>query len=172
MPLKNIDKADPKLIEYWYMIADHGQTTVAFPDKKSATNIRSQMSTYRSLAAHQGPTMYEMTKDYILTVSSVAVNQWVIFGTKPVPISITPSKPLPSHYYNPQEHHHNPIGLSPTGIPMQMPEVLSQAEMPQPLTQEEMKQMEREADRQRNINLLKKLGFDKPPTMNPLSEEE
>lgn len=166
MPLKNIGKANPKLTHWWMEIEAQGCTQVGWPDKQSATNVRSQLSTLRSLAATQAPSLYDITKDIQLTVQLHSANNWVIVGRKPQPLTAIASSPPARaldviERYVPSEHHHNPTGLTPTGIPMVMPEAL-----PIQLTDEQMKEIERAETRARDEEMLRKLGFDKPLKRN------
>lgn len=123
MPLKNIDNANPKLVEYWLNIADTGMVQELFANKQIAANIRSQMGTLRNLARKQSPSLWEMTEMFTLQTIPWNNGMFAIQGLRPIKVTDIPQLSVPP--VNVGVTHHNPLVLSPTGIPMPMPEVLA-----------------------------------------------
>jgi hypothetical protein len=178
MPLKNVEKANPNLKQWWFEIMDTGCVAQSLTAKQAAS-IRTQLGRYRTLCAQQIPEFFEMIRYIQLTTypDPNDLNRVIIYGEKTqridpatlqrvIQTNSTPARvltPAPQPAYDPSEHHHNPVQVTTTGIPMQMPEVLPESKF---LTDAERRAIESAEERRRNEELLKSLGFDKPPQRN------
>jgi hypothetical protein len=163
MPLKHIDNANPDIKRYWFEILDYGHTSVGFASKKAATNIRSQLSQWRTLASRQAPEFFKDISGITLEVMLFAQDHWVIVGRKPIPLpqttgSLRFQNPQDGEVYRPEQHHHNPIGLTPTGIPQQMPEVILPGQTQDEL-EKEARRREAEEHNQDFLRMLKRNGL-------------
>lgn len=78
MPLKNIDKANPKLKGWWFEILDQGFIAEKM-NTRLAASVRTQLGRYRTLAAQQLPDFYLIIKDIHLTTYPVPGEPHLVF---------------------------------------------------------------------------------------------